>query len=170
VGCEATGNRNELPGEMKLIDKYKTVIAVVLPILILVLIRSFWPNQFKVDAIKWAEPSFTTSNIIPVNQIGKVTGDRLIINLDKATTGIIDQDSRVLNISSDSVLVRNNLKMIRRHDGPVMLISSQVDISARIWMILSQMGCENLYIITNDTANEVLKYKFRPDTLVRPEL
>ncbi len=155
---------------MKFLARYKVIIAVVVPILILVLIRSFWPNQFKVDARRWAEPSFTSSNIIPVNQIGKVTGDRLIINLDEANTGIIDQDSRVLNITSDSVLVRTNLRMIRRHNGPIMLISSQVDLSARIWMVLSQMGCKNLFIITNDTSNEVLKYKFRPDTMVRPEL
>jgi hypothetical protein len=155
---------------MKFIIRYKVIIAVVLPIVILVLIRSFWPNQFKVDAIRWAEPSFASLNTIPVNQMGTITGDRLIINLDEENFSISEQGNNILNIAADSVLIRNNLKVIRKHDGPVMLFSSEVDLSARIWMVLSQMGFDNLYILTDDTVNEVLKYKFRPDTLVRPEL
>ena len=155
---------------MKFLIRYKVIIAVVLPVLILVLIRSFWPNQFKVDANRWAEPSFASSNIISVNQMGTVSGKRLIINLDEENISISEQGNNVLDIAADSVLSRNNLKMIRKHNGPVMLFSSEVDLSARIWMVLSQMGFDNLYIITNDTVNEVLKYKFRPDTLVRPEL
>ena len=155
---------------MKFINKYKVIIAVILPILILVLIRLLGPNQFKVDADKWSAPSVSMTNIISVNKIGSLSGDRLIINLDNVKTGITDQETVTLSIPADSVLSKNNLKMIRRHDGPVLLISSEIALSARIWMLLSQMGCKNLFIITNDTSNEVLKYKFRPDTMVRPEL
>ena len=41
---------------MYLLKKYKAVIIVVLPILILVLLRYFGPNHFKSDAKRWAEP------------------------------------------------------------------------------------------------------------------
>jgi len=50
------------------------------------------------------------------------------------------------------------------------LVSSDASVSARMWMFLSQMGIENLFILTTDRENESFKNKFRPDTLTRPEL
>lgn len=155
---------------MSLIDKYKVVIAVVLPILILVLLRSFGTNHFKIDAKKWAEPSVKQSNIITGEQINTLSGKKLIINLGEAGSGLNEITSDDLFIAADSILSKNNLSIIRKHDGPVLLASSETAVSARIWMVLSQMGYKNIYILTNDADSEVLKYKFRPDTLVRPEL
>jgi hypothetical protein len=155
---------------MKVINKYKVIIAVVLPILILVLIRSFGANHFKSDAKRWAEPSVLRSNIITGDQFGTLTGDKLIINLGKAVSGIYNMNIDELNIPADSILSKNHLKTIRKHDGPVLLFSSETAVSSRIWMVLSQMGYQNIFILANDSDNEVLKYKFQPDTLVRPEL
>lgn len=155
---------------MSLINKYKVVIAVVLPILILVLIRSFCANHFKSDAKRWAEPSVKQSNIITGEQINALSGEKLIINLGEAGSGLNEITSDALFIAANSILSKNNLSIIRKHDGPVLLVSSETAVSARIWMVLSQMGYKNIYILTNDADSEVLKYKFRPDTLVRPEL
>jgi 3-mercaptopyruvate sulfurtransferase SseA len=74
------------------------------------------------------------------------------------------------NIPADSILSKKYLNTIRKHNGPVILFSSEMAVSARIWMLLSQMGCKNIYILTNNTDNEVFKSKFRPDTVTRPEL
>ena len=155
---------------MNVINKYKVVLAIVLPILILVIIRSFGSNHFKSDAKKWAEPSVKQSNIITVEQINNLSAEKLIINLGEAGSGLKEITSDVLFIAADSILCKNNLSIIRKHDGPVLLVSSETAVSARIWMILSQMGYKNIYILTNYADNEALKYKFRPDTLVRPEL
>jgi hypothetical protein len=37
-------------------------------------------------------------------------------------------------------------------------------------MVFGQLGYRNVYIITGNSEDEVLKYKFRPDTITRPEL
>ncbi|MCX6327093.1 MAG: hypothetical protein NT144_10660 [Bacteroidia bacterium] len=154
---------------MSLIKNYKVVIAVVLPILILVLFRSFGTNHFKSDAKKWAEPSAMRSNIITIEKTGTLSGEKLFLNLDDGGSGINGITRDELNIPSDSILCKKYLNIIRNHDGPVLLFSTETAVSARIWMILSQMGYKNIYILTNDADNEVFKSKFRPDTLIRPE-
>lgn len=155
---------------MNVINKYKIVLAIVLPILILVLIRSFGANHFKSDAKKLAESSVKKSNIITGEQINALSGEKLFINLGEAGRYLKEITSDTLFISADSILNKKNLNIFRKHDGPVLLLSSEKAVSARIWMVLSQMGFENIFILTNDPESEVLKYKFRPDTLVRPEL
>lgn len=156
---------------MELIKKYRLVIAVVLPILILVLLRSLGVNHFKNNVKRWAEPSVKQSNTIDIKQSDALSGKKLIINLDNDVIGIREISADAQNIPADSVLTKKYFKIIRKHDGPVLLFSSQPSVSARIWMILSQMGFNNTYILTNNKDNEVFKYKFRPDTLsLRPEL
>ncbi len=150
---------------MELIKKNKVVIAIFLILLVLILIRSSGLNHFKNDAKKWAEPSLKQSNRITLDQAGSLSGKSLIINLDKDVSGIRELTSDAQNIPADSVLSKKHVTTIMKHDGPVVLFSSEPGLSARIWMILSQMGCMNIYILTNNADNEVFKYKFRPDTL-----
>jgi len=155
---------------MDLIKKCKVVIAVVLPILILVLIRSFGSNHFKSNAKKWAEPSVMRSNIISVDRTGDLPGNKLIINLNTGENVIKDNGVEYLNVSADSILSKNILRTISNHRGPVLLYSTETAVSARLWMVLSQLGYRNIYILTNDSGNETIKNKFRPDSLIRPEL
>jgi hypothetical protein len=76
----------------------------------------------------------------------------------------------IIQIPADSILCNQYLSIIKKHKGPLLLFSDDKTISARIWMILSQIGRRNIFILTNNKNNEVFKYKFRPDTLIRPEL
>lgn len=154
---------------MRILIKYRIIFAIVIPVLILVLIRSFGVNHFKADVKKWAEPSVEESNIISKEQIENLTGEKLIINLDKEKISINNFTGRELFIPADSVLDKRNLQIIRKHSGSVLLFSSDPSVSARVWMILSQMGCTKIYILIVDKDNEVGKNKFRPDTMVRPE-
>ncbi len=155
---------------MELIKKYKVSIMIVVPVLILVLFRSFGSNHFQSDSKKWAEPSVMRSNIVTSEKLSSLKGEVLLINLDGVKSSGNLSTGKSLDITPDSVLDRNNVKVIHKHNGPVVLSSSEPAVSARIWMLLSQMGIKNLYILSNSTDNEVFKNKFRPDTLVRPEL
>ncbi len=156
---------------MEFINKYKVVIAIILPVLILVLIRQFGSRHFKSDAPKLAEQSRMLANIITEERTGSFPGDKLFVRIGDTTTptGNI-QGQEVLNITPGSVLNKDILSVIRKHDGPVFLVSDDISLSSRLWMVLSQMGCSNIYIISGDPGNEVLKYKFRPDATVSPEL
>jgi hypothetical protein len=155
---------------MDLIKKYKVVLAVVLPILLLVLLRSFSTTHFKPDAKKWSEPSFNKSNYISLNDIGRLSGEILIINLGTEVGDLNNLSKNVYNISASSILEKNNIRIIKNHNGPILLFSQESSVSSRIWMVLSQLGYKNIFILTKESDNEVLKYKFRPDSITRPEL
>jgi hypothetical protein len=151
---------------MKLIREFRLVIAVIVPLLIFVLIRSSGVSHFKNDAKKWAEPSIDKSNIISIVQAGSLKGKILTICLDKDANQINRLSGDFRNISPESLMNKNHVSLIMKHDGPVLVYSSDQGLSARIWMLLSQMGCRSIYILTDSPDNEVLKYKFRPDSLL----
>ena len=155
---------------MELINRYRVVIAVVLPILILVLIRSFATYHFKSDAVKWAEPSVLRYNIISFDKALSLPGNKLFVNLVGENGVINTPGMKSINIPADSIMNKKVLHLMNNNDGPVLIYSSEEAVSARVWMILSQLGHGNIYIVSDDPENEVMKNKFRPDTLVRPEL
>jgi hypothetical protein len=155
---------------METVNKYKWVILVVLPILILVLIKSIGLAHFKSNAYKWAEPSVNRSNIINTEQLGKLKGELIIINLDGEKKDFTSEGYKSITISEDSILIKANLRRIKNNPGPALLYSEDLSKQARVWMVLSQLGNKNIFILTDKKDDEVMKYKFRPDTLVKPDL
>jgi hypothetical protein len=150
---------------MELLKNYKVVVSVVLIVLILVVIRSASVNHFKSDAKKWAEPSFRQSNAINPEQVKLLKGNNLVISLDKDPIVLSGITGDLQNITADSILSKKHLSTILNHNGPVLLFSSDPGLSARIWMVLSQMGRKNIYILTSTIDNEVLRYKFQPESM-----
>jgi hypothetical protein len=150
---------------MEFIRKYRFEIALLLPIIVLVVIRSMGLNHFRNDAKRWAGPSVKATNLLSAAQAGTLSGNILIINLDKNSSSPREITGDVQNIPADSVLSKKYISLIKNHDGPVLISSMDTGLSARIWMILSQMGCQSVYIYTKASDNEVLKYKFQPENL-----
>lgn len=150
---------------MELLKSYRVVITVVLIVLVLVVIRATGVNHFKNDARKWAEPSLTHSNTITPEQVLSLKGNNLTINLDNKMIPGEKLTGDLRNIPADSILNKSIFKSILNHNGPVLIYSAQPALAARIWMVLSQMGCRQIYILTKDTGNEVPKFKFEPDSM-----
>jgi hypothetical protein len=149
---------------MKQLRPYFLVIIFVLPVIILVLIRALAPGNFKPDSQKLAEASFTGSNLLNKEQVAAFRTKLLIVKLVNTEAGQMNPSSDTLVIAAGHLLKKENLKVIRGHDGPVLLVSEDPAISAKVWMILSQMGYHDLFILKEKDSSEVLKYKFRPDT------
>lgn len=148
---------------MKFRNKNKVVIFIFLPVLLFLVFRLTAPGHFKVNAKKWAEPSLSRSNLINERMLGMIQGNKLLIYLEgESTEQTVIKDAVRINPAT----LLSKLDMIKEHVGPVILSSSELSVSVRIWMILSQMGYNNIYILTDD---EMLKYKFRPET-TGPEL
>lgn len=147
------------------VKKTREVIVIVLILLLLILFRSAGKNHFKSDAKKWAESSLNQSKIIVTEKPGLPDGNNLLVNLDKDISKLTKNNSGLWNISPDSVFSKKYFNLIMKHDGPVLLFSENPGVSARVWMLLSQMGRKKLYILSDKADNEVLKYKFKPDSL-----
>lgn len=162
--------RNNKLSLMNIFYKYRVVLAFVLPVIILILLRIFDTGSFKNDSGKWAEPSLRQSNLVTTGEVNKISGNRLVIILDSMVTGQPGRLADKIVIQPDSVLSSGNLKLIREHKGPVLFCSSDPALSAKIWMVFSQLGVKNIYILSDSADNELFKDKFRPDTNGQPEL
>jgi hypothetical protein len=149
--------------------KYYIVLVLVLPILILVLIKTLYTGHFRNDAARWAEPSIKQSNNITHAMLGNLTGNTLMVDLSERGDLPINRDL-VINIPAKSILNKNYQKKLRAFKGNILLVSEDPAMSARVWMLLSQMGFTNVYILSDEEGTEVFKYKFRPDTISGPEL
>lgn len=150
------------------LKKYIPVIIIIVPLTIAVVLRSTGTGHFRYDAAKWAEPSISGENIITPGRLSQLKGDIMIINLSSERLDLSVYPKQT-TVSPDSVMAKKLVKTISRNNGPVVLWSDDPAISARIWMLMSQTGIRNLYILSPDTLNETIKEKFRTDTVISPE-
>jgi hypothetical protein len=148
---------------MDIIKKNLVVIFIILTLLVLILIRSTGMNHFKSDAKSHAEASMMQTNTITSEKFVALQGNKLLINLGGDTNDSNGIPVERINVSPDSILIKSHLNAIMKHKGPVVLYSSEPAMSARIWMLLSQMGRKDIFILSN-TDDETLKYKLHPDT------
>jgi hypothetical protein len=148
---------------MQYVKKYGLVTTFVLIVLIAVLIRTFGSGHFRNDTKKWTEPSIRQSVYITHAMLNNLTGNTLMVDLSDQGDLLKEHDGAI-NIPAKSLFDKNYQKTLRAHKGNILLVSEDPAVSARMWMLLSQMGYSDLYILSDIADNEVLKYKFQPDT------
>ena len=121
----------------------------------MIMIRAFSTRNFRYDALKWAEPSALGINLLTEDMIPLLNGKMLLVNLGNKAAGDDRFKNNTLMVEPLAVLDKENLSRIRKNDGPVILFSEDTSLSARIWMVLSEMGMKDLYILPYDNADEV---------------
>jgi hypothetical protein len=135
---------------MKTVIKYKYVLAAVVVLAVLVLIRAFNPNIFRYDAARWAEPSVTGENIVTPEKLPATGGKILFVILD-TDFQVPDMGGSVrMTASPGDLLSGENLRKIRKNKGPVVICSEDMSVSSRVWMVLSETGIRQLYILKKD--------------------
>ncbi len=140
---------------MKFLKQYRFVLIIFLVIVALVLFRSFSRTGFRYDASRWAEASFDGSNLLTADQLSTLTGEVMLLNLGSEAAIPDEIQVKVLNMSAASITGKENLTLIRKHRGPVILYSDDHSVSARAWMILSEMGMKNVYIFQDPVSDAV---------------
>ena len=131
---------------MKLLRQYYPVIIIITIVVALVCYKALNHNVFRYDAVKHAAASISGGNQISSDQLAKLDNEILIINLDGTEMNINTGYSQ-LSISSDSILVSPDKKLIFKHKGSIVLNSADKSKAAAIWMVLSQMGVDDLYVL-----------------------
>ena len=139
---------------MKFFRQYWLVLSIILLAVILVLIRTYSHN-FRYDAVRWAKPSVHGSNIISEDQIAAMNSNVLLISLGNEAPAIEQLQDKILKLNPESILEKTNLSLIRKNKGPVILYSEDASVSARVWMVLSEMGIRNIFILRDDNKNEL---------------
>jgi hypothetical protein len=133
--------------QMEFLKQYRFVISIVLIVTSLILLRTFNQGNFRYDAVRWAEPSLSGSNILTEDEVKSLDGEKLIIDLgnNADVSKRFNESTRI--IDPVSILEKENIRIMRGNKGPVILASGDISVSARIWMVLSEMGLKNLFIL-----------------------
>lgn len=132
---------------MKFLNQYRFVILIVLIVTSLILVRTFNQGNFRYDAVRWAEPSLSGSNILTEDEVKSLDGEKLIIDLgnNADVSKRFKESKRVMD--PVSILEKENIRIMRGNKGPVILVSGDISVSSRVWMVLSEMGLKNLFIL-----------------------
>ena len=138
---------------MKSLKQYWLVLTIFLIVVLFVLFRSFSRHDFRYDAARWAGPSVTGSNIITGEQISALRGEILLVSLGNQAAVIDQPIDKTMMVNPESILEKGNLSVMRKNKGPVILFSDDRSVSARVWIVLSEMGLQNLYIL-HDEVNQ----------------
>jgi hypothetical protein len=149
--------------------RFLIVLIIVLPLLALAMVKTLKAGHFRNNALKWASPSLDKTNLVIPGQWQRLKQPVLFVNLDR-NTDTLRNSLQMTQIDPENLLAHENLKKLRAQKGSIVLVSEDPALSSRVWMLLSQMGYSNLFVLTDSTDNEVFKYKFRPDTSIGPEL
>jgi len=139
---------------MKSLKQYWLVVTIFLIVVLFVLFRSFSRHDFRYDAARWAGPSVTGANIITEEHISALHGEILLISLGNQATVTDQLKDKTMTVNPESILEKGNLSVIRKNKGSVILFSDDSSVSARVWMVLSEMGMQNIYIL-HDEENQV---------------
>lgn len=137
---------------MKLLKQYGLVLIIFLLAVCLVLIRTYNRDKFRYDAVKWAASSIPGTNLITEDKILSNGGEALLINL--GNTASADRKVQVKTVTMDPALIleKENIALIRKNKGPVILYSVDSSVAARVWMVLSETGMKNVYILQDENG------------------
>lgn len=137
---------------MKYIKQNWLVLTILVLVVAMVLIRSFSRNSFRYDAARWVAASADGSNLITSEQAAEAGDQMLLVNLGNKAEPAGQFKERSVMISPEVILDRENIRLIRKNKGPVVLTSGDASVSARVWMVLSEMGMKNIYILSEEGA------------------
>lgn len=154
---------------MKQIKNIKLVILVIVVLLILVIVRNSDQNLFKRDVNYAVETITNNSNLISLSQFKKLTKPYLVIDLESETIKDSLQFQHSVQIPFDKLLDKENRKILNDASGDLILYSDDIATTSKAWVILNQLGYQNILILTSEENPEDLKYKFQPDTTARLE-
>ena len=154
---------------MEYLKKYGFVIGISLVLILLVLLKVSSENYFDPDSVELSEPSLDRSAFITESMAVKLSGEWLIVNQVSIDSSSLNIPGKEMHIASGSLLTKRNIRAILKSTEPVIICLPESGSAARIWMILSQMGRKNTYILTKNTETESFKNEFRPDTIIKPE-
>ena len=152
---------------MAIFRKYSVAIIAVLFLLLLVIFRLTGWNRFKNTADELVKGSSDMSHLVLFSDNTKNLPVVDIRSNQEFTSG---HPKGAVNIPAKDLLAREHRIFLKKNSKGIILFSNDYAMLVRTWSLLSQMGYKNVFITgTGIETDEVMKYKFRPDSTIRPE-
>jgi hypothetical protein len=144
---------------MKNLKKFSLIIGLLLVVAALVFLRASNKNRF----------SGTTENIVETLKNKSVfveaenlkVSDYLVVELGENSND--GKFPAAVKVTFEGLAGRNFRKQLETSDKKVLLTGNESQ-AAKAWVILNQLGIENLFILTETKNPETLRHTFVPDT------
>ncbi len=151
---------------MKKIKSERNILLPIIIILIIILvIKQFSGNNFRQGAENNSVSALKGTNITLMEEFINLEKGS-IIRIDDADIVANPNNLPIISLSSDNLFSRSSIKSLRRSSVPRIIIADNPAIEASVWTLLSQKGIKDLMINPEREDESVLKYEFRPDTIV----
>ncbi len=83
-----------------------------------------------------------------------LNGKKLLVDLGTEPVSGSRFGDISVRMDPGSILDKSNIRQIRKNKGPVILYSGNTSEAAKVWMILSEMGIKDLYILSEPADEE----------------
>jgi len=149
---------------MKYLKDIKIVLLLLAVALVLVIVKSNGKNRFKQDVQMAIETAISGNFSVPVNELKGNENQYLIVELNDSGETRFDNS---LQIPFEKLLDESILKRLKKNENKILLVSEDILKAEKAWIILNQLGIENVFVLSNEKNAEVFKYKFHPDNAAR---
>ncbi len=144
------------------------IIVILATILVLIVVRLTNKDLFKKDASAAIEASKDGRNLITGTDLLQ-SNEYLVVDLNADETAKTRNIQNTIHIPLENLLDQSNQELFKVTNSKIVLYSDDISDASKAWVILNQLGFENLFIFQQEGNTEVFKYKFQPDTLARLE-
>ena len=148
------------------LSNLKIVLLVLVVVLVLVIVKTVGKNGFIQDAKSAVEAVNSNNFMISVNELENNKTQYLFVDLDESTSSRFENS---LKIPFEKLLEESSLKKLKETENKILLVASDISITAKAWVILNQLDIKNVFTLSNEDNPEVLKYEFQPDSMARLE-
>lgn len=165
---------------MKYLKDYRIVIILLVIIVVLVIARIFNRNYYDISVQETYERSLKTDELISYEEYKSSSEDFYLVDLRSDEDYQKSHLEGAVNIPFNRLMKEVDFKNKNRN---WLLYSDDVSKTVKAKLILNQMGYLNLHYldfsdesfnseidnIPDISSDEQFKYKFRPDTTIKPE-
>ena len=141
----------------------KIVLFILLIVLVLVIAKTTGKNRFKQDAKNAIE--VITSNNFSVSLTDFRAAENQFLVVDLSESGSIQiQFDNSMKVTFEKLIDETLIQKLKETEKKILLVSEDNSLAIKSWVILSQLGFKNIFVLSDVENAEVLKYKFQPET------
>ncbi|HPT30594.1 MAG TPA: hypothetical protein PLW67_02085 [Prolixibacteraceae bacterium] len=157
---------------MKTLGKYKIVLLIAGIFLVLMIIRTAGTCSWKGKAGQTGEAIAAGTCYVDLNKLKSPGESSHLLRIGNSGP---DSLLKLLNLPETRLAFADlkpgkKLKELKSLGSRMVIVGTSREEGIKAWVILHQLGVKNLFILSlPDGYDEVLKYRFRPDSTFRPE-
>jgi len=148
-------------GKMGKLKDLQIVLFILLIVLVLVIAKTTGKNRFKIDAKNAIEVISSNNFSVSLTGFRAAENQFLVVGLNES--GSIQFDNS-LKVPFEKLIDETLIQKLKETEKKILLVSEDNSLAIKSWVILSQLGFKNIFVLSDVENAEVLKYKFQPET------